>query len=370
MFNLKRLTKKILTTSLVALMIVGLSACKEKEPEGPIYDYDFTDYLDISYVGPNEFADLEISLKEIDSDDFDSDTEFIKIKKFMTNLFPYVVASKTSEITNGDVIQVGISSEYTEGTGDLNINLEVHSFEVNNLPDAVYYDLFDNDTVTFYGLEGTSDVLYKVNQKSTLSQNIKDNLSYTVTIDTDEVEAKVSVMSIKATLKDSFLKTTKYSDTETYFKSLGYIVDLEGEKALKETVSYKDFEQLTDKELIKEQLSEKIKEQGDIDGYTFSEISNVQKTQKAYTYDIVTKYVNGDKVAYVEFETKLAYLNGEIKYLSFNKLKTINERFATEALDNCELLFTFDTFKIEEEEPETTEVPIETAETTEETTEK
>ena len=361
--------KKFFTIALVALMIVGLSACKEKEPEGPVYDYDFTDYLDISYIGPNEFADLEISLKDIDSDDFSSDTEFIKIKKFMTNLFPYIVASKTSEITNGDVIQVGISSEYGDGAGDLNINLEVHSFEVNNLPDAIYYDLFDSDTVTFYGLEGSSDVLYKINQKSTLSQNIKDNLTYTVTIDTEEVEEKVSVMSIKASLKDSFLKTTKYSDTETYFKSLGYIVDLEGEKALKETVSYKDFEQLTDKDLIKEQLSEKIKEQGDIDGYTFSELLNVQKTQKAYIYDLVAKYVNGDKVAYVEFETKLAYLNGEIKYLSFNKLKTVNERFATEALDNCELLFTFDTFKIEEE-PEATDAPVETTETTEKTTEE
>lgn len=222
------------------------------------------------------------------------------------------------------------------------------------MPDAAYYDLFGEDTVTFYGLEGTSDVLYKVNQKSTLSQNVKDNLTYTITLDTDTVEEKVSVMTIKATLKDSFLKTTKYSDTETYFKSLGYIVDVDGEKALKETVTNKAFEQLSDKDLIKNQLTERIKEEGDVDGYAFAELNNVQKTDKDYIYNIITKYEKGDKVAYIEYETKLAYVDGEIKFLSFNKLRTVNEKFVTEALEGNEILFTFDTFKIVEEEPETT----------------
>lgn len=354
--------KKILTTLLIVLMFVGLAACKEKEPEGPTYDYDFVDYLNISYIGPNEFADLDISLKEINSDDFESDADFIKIKKFMNNLFPYVIANKTSELTNGDQLQIGISSEYEGGNGDLNINLDVHTYTVEGLPDAAYYDLFSEDTVTFYGLEGTSDVLYKVNQKSTLSQNIKDNLTYTITLDTDTVEEEVSVMTIKASLKDSFLKTTKYSDTETYFKSLGYIVDVDGEKALKETVTNKAFEQLSDKDLIKNQLTERIKEEGDVDGYTFVELNNVQKTDKDYIYDIITKYEKGDKVAYVEYETKLAYVDGEIKFLSFNKLRTVNEKFVTEALEGNEILFTFDTFKIVEEEPEAS--PEATPETT------
>ena len=360
--------KKLLTTLLITFMIFGMAACKKKE-EGPTYDYDFVDYLNITYVGPNEFADLDISLKDFDADDFESDTEFIKIKKFMNTLYPYVVADKTSNLANGDVITIGISTDYEGVVNELNMNLGVHTYQVDGLKDAVYYDLFEADTVSFYGLEGTSDVLYKINEKSTLSQNIKDNLTYSISIDTDEVEEKLSIMTIKASLKDSFLKTTKYSDTETYFKSLGYIVDVEGEKALKNTVSNKAFETITDTDIVKTQLIEKIKEQGDIDNYQFSELSNVQKTQKAYTYDIVAKYVNGEKTAYVEFESKLAYLDGEIKYLSFNKLKTVNERFATEALDNNELLFTFNTFIIEEE-PETTDVPAETVETTTENTEQ
>lgn len=358
--------RKVFTTLLITLMVFSLAACKKKE-EGPTYDYDFVDYLDIVYIGPNEFADLEITLKDFDSDDFKSDTEFIKIKKFMNELYPFIVADKNANLTNGDTINIGISSEYENTNTDLNINLGVHTYQVQGLKDAVYYDLFDTDTVSFYGLEGTKDVLYKINEKSTLSQNIKDNLTYTISIDTDEVEEKISVMSIKASLKDSFLKTTKYSDTETYFKSLGYIVDVETEKALKNTISNNEFESITDVDTVKAQISEKIKEQGDIDNYQFSELSNVQKTEKAYTYDIIAKYVNGEKVAYVEFESKLAYLDGEIKYLSFNKLKTVNERFATEALDKNELLFTFNTFIIEEEsEPEeTTTIETETTATEE-----
>ena len=351
--------KKIFTTLLVALMVFSLTACKKKE-EGPVYDYDYIDYLDIVYVGPNEFADLEISLKDFDSDDFESDTEYIKIKKFMTNLFPFITADNTENLSNGDVINIGINSEYERTDTDLNINLGVHTYQVQGLNEAIYLDLFDSNVVTFYGLTGTADVLYKMGDKSVLTQEVKDNLNYTITIDTEEVEEKSSIMSVKASLSDSFLRTTRYSDTETYFKSLGYIVDVESERALKNTVSNKAFEQITDTDIVKNQLEEKIKAQGDIDGYEYAEISNVQKTSKAYIYDIIVKYVNGEKVAYVEYESKLAYIDGEIRYLSFNKTRTVNERFATEALDDNELLYTFNSLIIEEE------TPVEETETTNE----
>lgn len=345
--------KKLLTGLLVVGMLVGLVGC-QKKPQEPEYDYYFMNYIDYEFVGPSEFADLKISLKEFTSKDFETDADFIKVKKYMNELFPYIVASKTTNIANADKITIGISDKFEGIDSDVKMDLTPYEFEVSNLEVAKYLDLTSEDIVVFYGLGGTNKVLPEFKKDCPLPQEVQDNLIYDITIDNSKATPFISVMSIDISLNPEFLQETKYSTMEDYFKSLGYIVDSHAEMTLKDGATESYLTAKYDEDAMKEWLDNKLKEEGNIDNYQFVSTINFQKTKTPFVYQIVAKYQSGDKVAYVVYEAELVrLLRDPIRVLSWNKIKTIGEDQIHNVLEGNSMVYDYSyrDFTIIEETP-------------------
>lgn len=363
--------KKLLTGLLIVGMFLGLSACKQK-PQEPTYDYNFMDFVNYDFVGPSEFADLKLSLKEFTSKDFSSDTEYIKVKKYMNELMPYVLASKTSEISNGDMITIGISEDFKGIDSELKFDLTPYQFEVSNLKEATYLDLAGDTVVDFYGVSGTDQVIASIVKDCKLPKEVQENLRYDITIDTNKVIPYVSIMDINISLDNTFLQNTKYSTMEDYFKSLGYIVESHSEQTLKLYVEDKDLLAAKKSDAMRQLLNEKLQEAGDIDNYEFVSVVNFQTTKTPYLYNFVAKYQSGEKIAYVLYESKMVYLlDDSVQFLTLSKQRTVDEKYVAEPLEGNKMVYTYneDDFKIEEPEVAEKET-VEETETVEESNEK
>lgn len=333
--------KKILTGLLIVGMFLGLSACQQK-PQEPTYDYNFMDFVNYELVGPNEFADLKLSLEEFTSEDFSSETEYIKVKEYMNELMPYVLASKTSGIANADIITIEISKEFKGIDSELKFNLTPYQFEVSNLKEATYLDLASDTIVDFYGISGTDQVIASFADECELPKEAQENLRYDITIDTNKVIPYVSIMNIDISLDNAFLQNTKYSTLEDYFESLGYIVENHSEQTLKLYIEDKDLLAAKKSDAMIRLLNEKLQEVGDIDEFKFDGVVNFQKTKTPYFYDFVAKYQNDGNIIYILYEAKMVYLlNDTVRFLSLNNQGIIDEKFATEAIESNKIIYSY-----------------------------
>lgn len=354
----------------LALMVVLLlfTGCSKKE-ETPTYKYDYINYLDAKLIGPNGYATLDITIRDFTASEFESETDFIAVKKLMTSIKENLVVTKTEGLANGDVIQFGIGESFdTSLVGDLSINLGVHEMTVASLTDPKALDVFDDKNVVFYGLEGTSKVYYYYPNTSNFTQEMKDNIKYSITADDSVVQKDKTVLSLSLSLSNDLLNSSSdYGTEERYFLANGYVTVLEGEKTLKNIVSESALEKV-DKDTLKASLEEQLKEEGNINDYTLSQVVSVQKPEEDFKYFVVALYTKEDKQVYIRFDVSMAYVNNEIVYYSVNKGATTEDRYANEAMENCELMYTYNVFELIEEPEEEAEVENVEETTTDETT--
>lgn len=344
---------------ILLLCFLCLTGCKKEIEEDPVvtYDYDFLDYINLNFVGPDGYAELDITISDFTAKDFKSEEDYIKVKKLITTLFPSIKASKSENLTNGDVIQVGITSGFdTSQTGDLNINLNVHEIEVNGLPDPKTISLFDENNIVFYGLSGTSKVYYYYPSSSLLTNEMKDNLIYDIQIDDQTVQKDKTVLTLKAKLNQDLLESDeKYGTENRYFGAQGYITELSDEKILK-TVVYESAFANADKKVIRDALEPQIKEVG-VDGYDFQQIMSIQKTKTPFKYYVVAKYAKETKEIYIKYSVSMAYVDNSLAVYSLSRESTTDIAFTTKAYEDCEIVHQYEVFEIveEAEETETTE---------------
>ena len=236
--------KKLLKTILAATMILGMVGCgsRNKEPAEPNanrktegYDYDFIDYIDIKAYGPDGKGILEVTPKNYTAADFRSEQEYIAIKKLMDELnLSYIqgVENKKSNIyisnvtnlSNGDVIQVGITEKW-KGSTDLNINLNTYDFVVDTLTEGQDIDLFNDESVIVYGLKDTNQVFaQKTPKTATLPKEIEDHIQYQVSTTETNLVENVSIVNITATMDEEFLTNpdNPYYNIDIYLKKHGY----------------------------------------------------------------------------------------------------------------------------------------------------
>lgn len=336
--------KKILILILCLFMLGG---CK-KEETVITYKFDFINYLDIELIGPDGYADLDISISDFSARDFESESDYIAIKKLMNALYECIVASKTENISNGDIIQIGITNNFDLSFAEgIDINLNVHEITADNLPSPKTLDIFADNNVVFYGLENTNDVYYYFPNTTTLNKEMKDNINYEISIDDQNVMKDKTVLTLSYTLNSELLESNrKYQTEERYFLANGYIVNAETEKTLKTIVKETDLEKL-DKSSTQDVLEGLIIDT--VEGYSFSRLVNLQKSSKPFVYYVVAKFNNNDRSIYVKYTIKMAYVNKEIKIYSFERSSTVDEKYSEEALEDARIVYTYDSFELPDE---------------------
>ena len=344
---------------LVLLMI--LTGCRHEEPEPEIvYDYDYIDYLDIEFVGPDGYASMDINIADFNAADFKSESDYIKMKKIINSLYDDVVASKYDEISNNDVIQIGVATTFDiSELGDMSVNLGTHSITVSNLRPPKEMDLFAPENVVFYGLEGTKKVFYYFPTGSAFSNEVKENIKYIISIDDDTIEKNKTVLTLEADMSPALLNSQrKYGTIKRYFGSNGYVIEPVAERTLKMTVNEDALETLN-KSVVRKEMEDRIRENGEIDGYVFKQVMSIQKTDIPYEYYIVALYsqVDGDRNLYVKYSSNMAYVNNEIIVYQFDRESTTDAKYATDAYGNARILYRYELFEVVEEEVPEEETP-------------
>ena len=220
------------------------------ENRGTDYEYDYINYVDVNVIGPNGYAIVELSLKDFKASDFKDEESYIAVRKLMTALEPMLRVDKSENLSNDDIILIGISTEYTGGVGDLSFNLEPYQIQIKDLKDPEPIDLFDNGSIGFYNLKGTKEFYSYVKPDSTLPVEMQENLEYSISCNEKEIVADQSILKIKVAMNQSFINEGNYKSTERYVKLQGYTAEYEAEKVLKHVVESIDFEEADTNKIV------------------------------------------------------------------------------------------------------------------------
>ena len=343
--------KKFLVIMACLFMLAG---CKKEEEVVITYDYDFYDYIDVDFIGPDGYASLDLNLKDFSASDFKSEADFIKMKKIMNSLFDDIAASKYEDISNNDVIQIGVLNTFDQTElGDMSVNLNVHEITVSGLKVPKTLDLFAPENVVFYGLEGTKRVYYYFPSSSAFTKEMKDNLKYTISIDDETVERNKTILTLNADMDSNLLSSERrYGTITRYFGTNGYVIETDGERTLKATINPSALEGLS-KTVLRAAVEAPVKELG-VEDYDFKQIMCIQKADVPYEYYVVALFSkpNEDRNVYVKYDVDMAYVNNEVKIYSFDRESTTDEKYATEPYGNAEMLYKFELFEVADEPTE------------------
>ena len=228
---------------LAAGMILNTAGCSKKPQEyvpngnrSAEHSYDFVDFIDIKAYGPDGKGIMEVTPREYTVADFDTEQEYIAIKNLMDDLnLVYrqgednrksnIMISKTEDLKNGDIVQIGIDTRKWNKDAGIDINLEAYDFVVDQLTVGSSIDLFNDESVIVYGLSGTNNVFtLKTPKTATFPKEIEDNIVYSVATEEKNLVPGVSIANISATMEESFLMNpdNPYYNIDIYLKKHGY----------------------------------------------------------------------------------------------------------------------------------------------------
>lgn len=226
---------KILTSVVMMLSVISTTGCSSGEYQlnkerNTGYTFDIVDYLDFNVFGENGDGYLEITAKDISAQDFETDDDYIRVRKDLDTLNPYYVTNGDSSgikvsyvqyansdedgdvgLSNGDIVSIQFNLDDEEKYSD--INTENYEYKIENLEEELdTIDLFGEDFVTVYG-----------DQDGALHLNKEDNsydftkyLNYVYQANTKELEANKTVVDLTVDLLDSFKAENQYTDINEY----------------------------------------------------------------------------------------------------------------------------------------------------------
>lgn len=284
--------KKILKPILAAFMSISLLACSSKEPElnaerGTNYKYDFMQFLDAQLYGPDGHGFLVIQPKEIQVSDFESEDEYISVKKAVDGLKlyydpdqpnqnSYITLSAGEELSNGDVITIGISSEYdNSAASEVGINLESYEFEIHDLKEAKSLDIFDSTSLALLALDDGTNNIYPVKiYGGELSDEILDQISYKATSQDSKPKAGQTIVDVSADIiplvdEDNNPLSTSLA---SWLYMQGYVAQTSAEKVVREIATPITFTE-NNKKIAKELLYTTLKNDDDL----FLSLANIQQ---------------------------------------------------------------------------------------------
>ena len=338
----------LITMVIFSCFVLFLAGCGSSKPKDPNakrvtkgYSYDFVDFLDVKLYGYEGAGFLQITPKEMSVTEFPSEEEYIKVKKTVDsmalNLIPgnsdilsYLYVDKPQGLSNGDEVTIALRDSFPGNVQDVGMNVNPYIFTINGLKEAKQMNLFDDNSVTFYGMEGTSEIHYIPRYGKEIPKEVLDNIEYTFTPSETPLKAGTTIMHINANLKQEFLNQgdIPYYTTDIYFGKNGYYCPTETDKVLMTVVGPIDFEK-ADKNKIAEALFNKISlESG---GSEISSIASIQQlnseagTFDPYTYTVVFKTVN-QTTPVLRAAVRMVQVGNDIEVLSVSGIqKTVDE---------------------------------------------
>lgn len=344
---MKKNIKKILIL-LVSSFVLFTASCKSNKGDqisllnkhrSTEYKYDFIDYLDIDIIGPDKGAVLEVSVGDFKVTDFDSEADYISVRKFMEQLINYVVVTKTEGLENGDIIDIYIAEEFGNNQEIvLDINLDYYELLVQDLPEPKEVDLFSSDHVLFYNLKGTNEFYTYIKPTSPLNTEIQENLEYTVKCSDKNIVENQTILNVTAMLNSDFLSKNGGLTTDKYMKLQGYSVEYSAEKVLQKIIEPIDFKAI-DLNMVKEKLNNFYKEHDtyvvrDID-FVYLELANIQQESEkedGFEYIVHTIWFdlnNNNSDICLRDKVKMAIVEDELVILSSNS------RLDNVKIENC-----------------------------------
>lgn len=252
---LKKLTKAVLCMA-VLCSLTGCFGKKDKKStlnadRGTDYTCDFVQYLDAEIYGSEGHGFLEIKPKDIQVSDFKSEKEFIAVKKTLASLKPYydpdapnkdsnLLVSKGTDLSNGDVVTIGISEDFDGNTNGLKMNLEPYEFKISGLEKAKSLDLFDSTSVSFLALDDGTNTIYPVKiYDGKIPNDILSQITYSAATEDEIPVAGKSLISVSAKIDPLIDENGNPEPTTlaTWLGKKGYLAKTEDEKVLREIAS-------------------------------------------------------------------------------------------------------------------------------------
>lgn len=359
----KKLTKLLCAT----ICLLSLAGCKVKEqpkdktsadyiinenrdPSG--YKYDWKDFFTYNIYGSSGTAYIEVTPKEIKSNDFDNDQDFIAIQSVLNKLNLTFSPNKSSDsklsvspstgLKTGDVVTFSLTTSI-----DSSVNMYTGEYEIRipELEDSKTIDLFSDDLLTFCSV-GDSEIFYLVNKNKTeLPEELLNNLVYTFNFDkSSKLEIDKSILNVTVGLNSDFLKANGFSNITTYLNKLGYEPKtLETKLVLHDSVNEINF--ITErKDKIIEALLKTI-ENAEIatDGTSIiNQICSIQKFSKdndPFTYYVIYQDMNSDgETFYFRRQFRAFSFNDQIYVVKLGGAEQTKQDYATNAYEGAEIL--------------------------------
>lgn len=394
--------KKFLKIMSVALCLFSITGCKmrtqtsEKQKPGYVinekrssegYKYDWIDFIEYTIYGSNGTAYIEVKPKNLKSSDFASDEDFIEIQKLIeqlnlnyspsatNNSSSKLSVSPSTNLSSGDVITLSLKTSIDSSLGIYTGEYEIRVPELEN---SKTIDLFSDELVTFYGVDGAIEANYQiVGSKITYPEELLDNLQYSISlVNVTNIEKDKTVVTITASLKEDFANENGYTSLAYYLNKLGYNVETtEKQVVIHEIARQINFNTVKSADVVSALFDAIEQAEINTDGKSnLNQICSVHRLSKdskdVNAYYVVYQDMNSDgETFYFRRQFRAVNLNDQIIILSLYNSEQTKEEFATSPYENGEILLNNTIVEQEAEEPveEGEPTEAEASEVTEET---
>lgn len=391
--------RKFLKILCATLCLVSVTGCKmrtqtsAKQKPGYVinekrdasgYKYDWIDFIDYTIYGSDGTAYIEVKPKNLKSSDFESDEDFIEIQALIEELnlnyspsatnnnASKLSVSPSTNLSSGDVITLALKSSIDSSLGIYTAEYEIR---VPELESSKTIDLFSDDLVTFYGVDGVVEAYYQVTgSKITYPEELLNNLEYSISLtNVTEIEKDKTVVKVTASLNEDFADDNGYTSLAYYLNKLGYSVDTTERQVVIHNIAKQiNFNTVKSADVVSALFDAIEAAEISTDGKSnLNQICAVHRLSKdskdANAYYVVYQDMNSDgEVFYFRRQFRAVDLNDQIIILSLLNSEQTREEFATTPYENGEIVLNNMIFEqAEEETAEETEDSVETKETTE-----
>lgn len=344
--------RKIIKLFVCMLLALTCASCRRthapNERRGTNYKYDFMDFLTVTLYGDNGSGIMEISPVEIAVNDFDSEDEYIKVKKDLALISPTVnqgsgsntkiKLSKSTGLSNGDIVKISVGLKKSSLSS--NMNIETYEYVVDGLRSAEQIDLFAEDFVSFYAMEDGSLHAHIKNDEM-YSKELTDNLVYSIK-STDGTEPGKSVLTINVDMKESFLKENGYGSMDIYMIKHGLAAKRSNDRVLEKLVHPIDFN-ASSSIAVERALYKALY---DYEGDHLVKVCNLQQTPRQkvsepYCYMVVFSADEDGTQRYFRRQIEMVYVDGEYVVLDSSNRESTTEKYVYEPFTEANMIMNF-----------------------------
>ena len=345
------------------------SACSKDESlnadRGTDYAYDFTQLVDVTLYGSEGNGFVEIKPKDLSVEDFPSESDYISVRRAMdslglyvgpdTSIATYLTVEPNEGLSNGDIITISVRSGWQNPVPNLSLNTEPYQVEIVGLQEPNVLNLFDESSVEFYGLSGTTSVYAYKKNGGIVPATILEPLNYQITTTDSTLETGRTILEIQAELDEDFLMEgdDPAFTSDRYFGRMGVSAELTGEKVLTTVVSPIETNTI-DRADFGSAIIDWLNRQEIVIGnndtpFTVEAISNIQQNNGTsgsfdpYTYTVIFYgNVNGEK-QYVSVDLRIVELHNQyIIAESRSQYSVLSEEVALTPRQNSTIIINYE----------------------------